>query len=170
MKFPGILLFLIAIVPLIGVINPNLLNKGAKKPFSRGIWAAISAITIALGFLIISLPEKKEEIQIKEVTTPAAPVETKEKSQTEDILKNGQQGYLKENCYVAIDETAEDEMYDYLREKNRDALQRMLVEGRIILAKKGTKVTFVDIGLFSSKIEIIETGKRGLVPSELLAK
>lgn len=75
MKILGFLLFLLALVPLIGVINPNLLNKGAKKPLSRSIWFFSALIPIALGILLINTGTEREvDNKISE--------NTKEESQT----------------------------------------------------------------------------------------
>lgn len=101
-------------------------------------------------------------------STPAEPA-TEKQDEIETVL-SGENGFLKDDVFVAKNEDAEDEMYKYINANNKDALIRMAARGDIFLAKKNTPITVIDRGFLTATIEIIETGQRGLVPVEFLSK
>ena len=89
----------------------------------------------------------------------------------------GWTGYIEvkgENIvWVPISEKAQEEMYSFSRAKNETAIRQMMLQGRILVCAKGTKVTVVDPGTMSTTIRIMEgkhEGETGIVANEELHK
>jgi len=61
------------------------------------------------------------------------------------------------------------EMTRYANAKNKDAITRMLTEGRAFLVEEGDKVTVIERGPMTTKIEMLSgpyKGSRGYIASE----
>ncbi|KQC46930.1 hypothetical protein AP057_08870 [Geobacillus sp. Sah69] len=114
--------------------------------------------------------EKKEEPKKAEVKKeePAK----KEGTKNNAPLMDGENGVLADDVFVALgeDKTNYEEMFKYITANNKEALERMILEGKVVFAPKGTPITVVDRGFINAKIEIIKTGQRGWVPVEYLAR
>ncbi|SES17751.1 hypothetical protein [Psychrobacillus sp. OK032] len=91
-----------------------------------------------------------------------------EKKAKSTVVVDGQNGYLIQNAFVAIDKESFDELISYYVADNGDAIIRMMENGRVFAGSKGEKVTVIDSGFTQSYIEIVSTGMRGYVESELV--
>ncbi|ASS74227.1 hypothetical protein CIG75_04000 [Tumebacillus algifaecis] len=100
------------------------------------------------------------------------PAKSEQPASESSGIGTGKDGVLKRDVFVGVGETKKnyDEMFDYIVAKNQDALMRMVVDGRVVVATKGTAFTVVNMGFISAMIEIHETGVRGWIPIEYLAQ
>jgi hypothetical protein len=119
--------------------------------------------------------EKTKAEDKKEVEKPKAKAEAKpkeEKKKEEAPLTSGENGVLNDDVFVGLgeDKTNYDEMFTYITKGNQDALTQMIFDGKVAFAEKSTAITVVDRGFINAKIQIIETGARGWVPVEYLAR
>jgi hypothetical protein len=91
---------------------------------------------------------------------------------TSSPLVSGENGFIANDVYIGIGENKNnfDELMSYVVNDNYEALDQMVLEGKAVLLPKGTPITVVDRGIVKSKINVINTGKRGWVPSEFLSK
>ncbi|RUL47226.1 hypothetical protein [Lysinibacillus antri] len=114
--------------------------------------AILFFIVFAIGILIL---ESCADDEKNEVAKPS-------------VVVDGQDGYLIQNTFLAIDEESFDELISYYIADNGDAIIRMMENGRVFAGSKGEMVTVIDSGFTQSYIEIISTGMRGYVESELV--
>ncbi|MBO0587444.1 hypothetical protein [Sporosarcina sp. E16_8] len=84
------------------------------------------------------------------------------------VVVDGQNGYLIQNTFIAVDKGSLKELVSYYVADNGEAILRMADNGRIFGGLKGEKVTVIDSGFTQSYIEIVSTGMRGYVESELV--
>lgn len=114
--------------------------------------AILFFIVIAIGFFIL---ESCGDDPKNEAAKPLTVVD-------------GQDGYLIQNTFLAIDEESFDELISYIVADNGDAIIRLMENGRVFAGSKGERVTVIDSGFTQSYIEIVSTGMRGYVESELV--
>jgi hypothetical protein len=168
------------------------MSEKKKKPLYKRWWFWVLAIIIVAGIAgcggessdQTKESEKKQAIE-KSTTTTATPKEEskkaeikkeepakKEEAKNNTLLMDGENGVLADDVLVALgeDKTNYEEMFNYITANNKEALERMILEGKVVFASKGTPITVVDRGFINAKIEIIETGQRGWVPVEYLAR
>jgi hypothetical protein len=100
----------------------------------------------------------------------------REKSQS-GVLRKGEQGYIEvegeDVVWVAISEKAFDELNSFSSAKNAAAIMQMIQQGRVLVCAKGTKVSVIDPGFFSTTVRMLNgthAGKEGIVPNEFLHK
>ncbi len=92
-------------------------------------------------------------------------------------IERGGTGYIEvegENeVWVSVNETAQSELNAFSSARNEDAISQMMQQGRVLVCSKGTKVSIVDPGFFSTTIRIMDgkhSGMTGIVPNEFLHK
>jgi hypothetical protein len=78
--------------------------------------------------------------------------------------------YLTESTFIAIDEASYQEMLNYLKVQNDDALSKMVVKGSIFVGDKGSRVTVIDYQFGKSLVLFVDTGQRGYVENEFIDK
>jgi hypothetical protein len=91
---------------------------------------------------------------------------SKEYEEQPHVVTEGQNGYLTDTIFIAVDEVSYKEMMGYVVENNIDALERMMWEGELSSGDKGQEVTILKFGYTRSLIEVVESGLRGYVPTE----
>lgn len=81
-------------------------------------------------------------------------------------VMEGENGFLIQPTFLAVDEESYEEYIDYSIAGNTEAIQRLLVEGKLFPGKKGDRVTVVDFGFMTTYIELVDDGVRGFVETE----
>jgi hypothetical protein len=91
-----------------------------------------------------------------------------EEKTTPNIVVDGQNGFLIQDTFVALDKESYNELFSYIKANNTSAIMRMTESSRVFKGNIGEAVTMIDSGIAHSLIEIISTGQRGFVPSEMV--
>lgn len=120
-----------------------------------------------------SAHKAKADRDSKEKSRLAAAVDTG-KGQ-EKPIRRGSAAYIEvdgeNDVWVSINEKALDELNSFSAARNEDAITQMMQQGRVLVCAKGTKVSVVDPGVFSTTIRIMEgkhSGLTGIIPNEFL--
>lgn len=88
----------------------------------------------------------------------------------------GESGHLSvgnSTVFVAVDEEAFDELVDAAVAKDEYGFQDLMLSGRVFAVSDGTSVRVLDLGLFKTRVRILEgpmEGESGWVPSEWVGR
>lgn len=78
-------------------------------------------------------------------------------------VKDGEMGVIVSGNLVAINKEANDLLSSYSKAENIEGIKSMRAHGEAFWIDRGEKVHVIDYGVFSSYIEVVETGQRGYI-------
>ncbi|RFU71008.1 hypothetical protein D0469_03450 [Peribacillus saganii] len=110
---------------------------------------------------------------VQPAPAPATSTATEPVANNSDgFLMSGENGFLAEDVIVGLGDSKQnlDDVIKFAVANNREELAAMILEGRAIVAQKGTPITLLEQGVLSGKIKIKDSGAIGWVPAEYLSE
>jgi hypothetical protein len=156
-SYAGLLIF--SVLGMIGWVRK-------KGTFRRNIIFALISCMLIIFFSTAGPQIKWFHNENNEETLK--PLGAYEKAQ----VKVGENGILNEDAFISLGEEKENFalMQEYIATSNGVSLKQMVKLGKVYYAEKGTKVIMLSKGFLRAKVEIVKTGRVGLVPTVYVAK
>ena len=136
----------------------------------KHLWSTFGLLTMIL-FAFGSVGSNNST-GVSQSTDPKA---EKPSERPSGVLRRGESGYIEVSgesmVWVSVNEKSLDELNAYSRQKNEAAIEEMMVQGRVLVCGRNTKVSVVDPGFMTTTVRIMDgkhAGKSGIIPNEFL--
>lgn len=174
MGFIGNLFVLICLFGLVGVFKITPLHQKLKLTKRwHNVVLMIVASLIASPFLPKDQPQVQPQQETKSQATVEVQAQTKSAKPQSTYASFGENGVTKDYTFFAFSKNDFDELMSYASANNKEAVQEMENQGKVLVLYPGTKVTVIDVKDATSFVEVKSgpfQGNRGYVPSDLIVK